>query len=504
MAQHFYNNSYSWSENYSPLFDIPSGDSVTFGPSASLISSGINSPAVKMTGEATIQMQAGAQIVATHEAFHASGGNNTFEMEAQTYLHGGSRAMIAYGTNNTFNISQGAEISAGSDDNVYSAAIYSDGSSTINTSGIIGGYGPYTTAIFLSGGNNQIESAGAGTIFDGCIFSKYIAIDILESNNTIDNSGLIIGEAGPAIRIDGSRGGTNTINNMKIILNPTGGGIGDAILIYGQFADSSSDRINNDGLYPQAPAEIFGRISLNGGDDSVVNGRAGVIHDLIDLGDGRDILENDGITAGVISLGAGPDSLMNRAKMLGAGISLGSGDDRISNSGNITSYIHLDDGDDRYYSFIDGSSPTGTVTGEIHGGSGSDEIYGGNSNDIINGGSDSDFLHGGAGSDIFRFNTELDRNIDRVDDFKPGEDQVQLYRYIFEGLQPGYLPEDAFCRGSSPQDASDRIGYDPFTGHVWYDQDGTGETQTIVFAVLKSNFGIVPYLRLNASDFLIV
>lgn len=53
-------------------------------------------------------------------------------------------------------------------------------------------------------------------------------------------------------------------------------------------------------------------------------------------------------------------------------------------------------------------------------------------------------------------------------------------------------------RGTSAQDAGDRILYDSATGQIWYDSDGTGAAAKILFATLAIGTSV------SAADFLII
>lgn len=63
----------------------------------------------------------------------------------------------------------------------------------------------------------------------------------------------------------------------------------------------------------------------------------------------------------------------------------------------------------------------------LDGGPGADTLIGGFGDDILVGGSQGDLLTGGLGKDIFRFHgADLGRVADRISDFQPGFDKVQL------------------------------------------------------------------------------
>ena len=132
----------------------------------------------------------------------------------------------------------------------------------------------------------------------------------------------------------------------------------------------------------------------------------------------------------------------------------------------------------------------------LMGDAGSDIIEGGDGNDYLYGGLGADVLTGGAGNDRFVFNTVLKDGIDRITDFAHGYDSFRLENCAFTALSTaGPLGSSAFWSGSSAHDSTDRVIYNPATGALSYDCDGTGSARPVQFAEL------LPGLSLNASDF---
>ncbi len=64
----------------------------------------------------------------------------------------------------------------------------------------------------------------------------------------------------------------------------------------------------------------------------------------------------------------------------------------------------------------------------VNGGAGDDEVRGGKGNDVLNGGSGDDDLWGGSGADTFVF---ADGGQDKIHDFEPGIDQIDVSAYGF-------------------------------------------------------------------------
>ncbi|NJL07762.1 MAG: calcium-binding protein [Methylacidiphilales bacterium] len=150
------------------------------------------------------------------------------------------------------------------------------------------------------------------------------------------------------------------------------------------------------------------------------------------------------------------------------------------------------DGNDR----LDG----GTGNDSLWGGAGNDTLIGGDGNDVLYGEAGMDILTGGAGADRFVFNTALGAgNVDRITDFSPVDDTIVLENAIFTALRStGTLSSSAFYAGAAAHDSSDRIIYNPNTGALIYDPDGTGAAAAVEFARLDKG------LAVQANDFLVI
>jgi Ca2+-binding RTX toxin-like protein len=118
---------------------------------------------------------------------------------------------------------------------------------------------------------------------------------------------------------------------------------------------------------------------------------------------------------------------------------------------------------------------------------------------VINGRGGSDILTGGGGADIFQFTTALGaNNIDRIVDFQTGVDKIALDDAIFTGFNPGSLSPGQFVVGSEAKDGDDRIIYNPETGALMFDADGSGSGAAVQFAILQ------PGLSVTESDFMVI
>lgn len=210
---------------------------------------------------------------------------------------------------------------------------------------------------------------------------------------------------------------------------------------------------------------------------------------------------NDNLTGNALSNtlqgGAGNDVLNG-----------GSGADRLEGGGGNDVYVVDNAGDrvietstggtDLVYtyisytaaSFVENLYATGssaiTLTGNslanvIKGNAAANKIYGGAGNDI---------LYGGAGKDTFVFNAALNAktNKDLIRDWDCRYDTIQLENAIFKKLtKTGMLNTEFFVTGAAAKDANDYIGYNPATGDLWYDSNGSAAGGQVVFANIGKN-----------------
>jgi Ca2+-binding RTX toxin-like protein len=125
----------------------------------------------------------------------------------------------------------------------------------------------------------------------------------------------------------------------------------------------------------------------------------------------------------------------------------------------------------------------------LNGMAGDDLLNGGAGNDRLIGGPGNDQLAGGPGQDEFQFDAPLDTatNQDRLVDFDPAADSMRLIGEAFPTLtSAGTLPASAFANGIVASGAAVRILYDPATGTLRYDPDGSGPQAAVRFARLTT------------------
>ena len=130
---------------------------------------------------------------------------------------------------------------------------------------------------------------------------------------------------------------------------------------------------------------------------------------------------------------------------------------------------------------------------ELSGEGGDDILKGKDGNDTLVGGDGNDTLVGGLGQDTYLFDAPLDEstNVDRITDFTPADDVMRLEGAVFPTLfSAGTLPASAFRAAAVAGDSDDRILYDPATGFLRYDADGTGATAAVRFGRLSAGLAV--------------
>jgi serralysin len=261
-------------------------------------------------------------------------------------------------------------------------------------------------------------------------------------------------------------------------------GNSDANVIYGA---NGNDTINGgagmDRLQGDGGADI-----LNGGDgNDVLVGVAG--NDSLNGGDGFDRLYGG---AGDDSLngGTGYDILYYAGSTSGVTVNLGVAGAQNTGGGGIDTIA----GFERLIGTVYDDSLTGSNAADmlqgaagndvVVGGGGNDRVIGDAGNETVDGGTGIDRLYGGAGQDNFRFDTALSAstNWDYIADYAVADDTIQLSQSVFSAIAAGGLAASAFRLGTSAADSSDRIVYDQAHGFIYYDADGNGGGQQVLFA----------------------
>ncbi|WP_150050569.1 calcium-binding protein [Methylomonas rhizoryzae] len=152
------------------------------------------------------------------------------------------------------------------------------------------------------------------------------------------------------------------------------------------------------------------------------------------------------------------------------------------------------DGDD----VLDGGAGDDNLQGQngndtLLGDSGGDTLQGGSGNDSLDGGLGNDAMTGGAGLDVFRFTSAIGfDNHDTISDFSVSEDTIFLSSAIFSAITgTGSLSADQFKEISAGTiDADDRVLFNQATHKLYYDADGSGETEPVLLVTLGSVTGL--------------
>ena len=331
-----------------------------------------------------------------------------------------------------------------------------------NIENLIGGAGRDTfigdasnNRLVGNGGNDTLQGmSGKDTLEGGA------GIDTAIYTEKTDSQGVFVALAG------------NTLANVRV-----GGVLEDRI-------KGIENLVGGDGRDTLIGDLAANRLQGNQGND-LLQGRGG--KDELDGGPGEDTAsyaEKTGLQAVSVTLVA--DTW--------ADVSVGGvAEDRIRNIENLT-----------------GGAGADTLVGDaqsniLKGGGGGDTLFGRGEDDVLHGQAGNDVLEGGSGADWFVFETVLNQatNVDTIADFEPGTDKVVLDDDIFKKLSGtatgAPVSASSFVVGSVAVDADDYLIYDPGTGSLLYDADGSGAGAAIQFATVVTVGG-----TLAVTDFLVV
>lgn len=255
------------------------------------------------------------------------------------------------------------------------------------------------------------------------------------------------------------------------------GNVGDDVLDGGNGNDQLNGEQDNDRLDGGA-----GNDTLDGGlgADTLIGGAG---NDLYYLGyDAADVIDDQGLPTDI-------DTVIMPYQLTKYTLPTGIENGSISGSG--AGSLTGNDSDNK----LTGNDGKNSLIGAL----GRDSLFGGNGNDVLDGGVGNDNLTGGKGKDTFLFDTALSGNTDKITDFKPVDDTIKLDHQIFTQLvTPGVLDAESFVKGANALAPDDYVIYNPATGAVTYDSDGSGAGQGVQVAMLGVN------LPVTNADFVVV
>ena len=341
------------------------------------------------------------------------------------------------------------------------------------------------TANLLAGleGNDQLYGGAGDDILDGGLGDDLI--DGGGDRDMVDYS-----QASAGIQVDLN---VATPQNVAGLGNDTLIGIED--VLGSRFDDAltgtaAANRLDGgDGNDVLNGVGRFNTLIGGNGDDELTGGGT------LDGGEGSDVLI--GVASGNSMTGGGGDDDLTG----GGDLDGGAGNDSLRGGGRLFG----GDGDDLLICDRD-------VADLLDGGAGDDWLEGAYGDDTLHGGTGNDVLIGGTANDAFVFDTPLDAltNVDYLADYRPrpenpdpddlrpyrDTDRIHLDDAVFAALTVGQVVPLRY--GSAAQDPADRIIYDSATGEIFYDADGTGAIEQILFARVDPGTAIV------ADDFLVI
>ena len=122
----------------------------------------------------------------------------------------------------------------------------------------------------------------------------------------------------------------------------------------------------------------------------------------------------------------------------------------------------------------------------LSGDSGQDQLIGGNGNDVLDAGNGEDTLIGGQGKDRFRIDV-LDKGVDVIRDFSVQDDVLEVgVPYMTKSV----VTPDQLRIGATAVGTSDRFVYNPQTGALFFDADGSGSRPQVHLVQLSPNLAL--------------
>ena len=335
-------------------------------------------------------------------------------------------------------------------------------------------YGNDGANILAGGGGGDVLLGFAGDDnLDGGLGNDTLSGGLGDDIYHVDSAGdVIVENAGEGRDMIFSVGSYNLRETEHVELLLASDQAGTAAI---NLSGNSLDNI----LYGNAGANIL----IGGAGNDVLLGFAG--NDSLNGGAGADVM-NGGMGDDTYFIDSVDDVIVEQA---------GEGRDTLFVS---NSYI-LRESESIEVIVADGAAPIA-----IFGNSQDNIIYGKGGANSLDGREGNDVLIGLGGPDEFVFSTPPSdsTNMDTILDFQVGIDRIVLDDrddpFYLIGTGSGPLPSYAFVTGSQAQTTDTRIIYNPQTGALMFDMDGSNAGAAVQFALLA------PGLALQASDIMVL
>jgi Ca2+-binding RTX toxin-like protein len=330
----------------------------------------------------------------------------------------------------------------------------------------------------LEGDDNLLSGAGNDVVNGGS-----------DDDRLVGNSGddLLYGEAG-----DDSLHGLD----------------GQDILYGGTGNDQAFGNAGNDVIYGGSGNDKLGG---DAGNDTLIGGPGNDLYQIIsDTSDTIIEFVNEGIDVVETELSHTLSANVERLVLRGANALIGNGNE-LDNVIEESSYS----GSTGPLPIVNNIIAAGGGNDIVNAGRGDDQIDGGAGADRIGGLEGSDTLTGGTGADQFvfaSFSTSVsDNGIDTITDFKLADgDKIVATISAFNAqfgnanLTVGELPSSQFHLGTQATTLDHRFIYDPTTGALFYDPDGT-RTYTFTGSIPKTQIAkLAPNLPLTHTAIRII
>lgn len=299
--------------------------------------------------------------------------------------------------------------------------------------------------------------------------------------------------------------------------------IDNLAIAFGVTIENATSGVGNDVLTGNTTNN---RLEGNAGNDTLMDNEGndwlngGLGNDVMSGGLGNDTyIVDSSVDTITETVGGGTDTIfssfsyvlsdnLERLILVGANAVKGTGNnlDNLITGNPLDNYLYGDDGVDQ----ISGQAGDDYLLGQLGndslqgnagkdwlvgalgddllaGGAGSDRLIGNFGDDTIMGNLGSDRLTGGSDADRFLFRRPKE-GIDIITDFwaMQGDRIVISAKGFGGGLDRGKLPAKQFTLGKRAESKDTRLIYNPSTGALFFDADGTGRQKQVLFAKLSN------------------